>query len=69
MWRVGRGRGQTVAPGGVSELSRRLLNALTLALAASAAEAQVTVGQRPYGLTLEGFANVTAGCDAGSDAP
>ena len=50
-------------------LHRRLLSALTLALAASAAEAQVSIGRGPYGLTLEGFANLTAGRDAGSDAP
>ena len=57
------------ALGEVSVLRRRFVTALVLALAASAAEAQIMIGRGPYGLTVEGFANVTAGRDAGSDAP
>lgn len=50
-------------------LGRRLLTALALTLAASAADAQVTIARGSYGLTIEGFANLTTGGDAGSDAP
>jgi hypothetical protein len=48
-------------PGEVSVLRRPLLTVpLTLALAASAAEAQVTIGRGPYGLTLEGAIETVA---------
>lgn len=51
--------------------TRRTLMLATalLALGGGTAWAQVTVGTSTHGLTIEGFANLTAGRDAGADRP
>jgi len=50
-------------------MSRVRLLPLLLALASARAEAQVTIGGAPWGLTVEAFANVTAGREDGADDP